>query len=332
VKAFVTGVGGFLGSHLAEALRGQYVVDGNDSLVCGSIDNVPEGVAFYDTDCRDFDGMRDIFDDCRPDVLIHAAATASEGFSVFSPSFITKNIYEASVATFSAAIANGVKRIVFMSSMARYGMNALPFTEQTAPRPVDPYGCAKVAAEQTLRILCETHNVKYSILVPHNIIGINQKYDDPTRNVVSIMINRVLQGKPIIVYGKGDQTRCFSPVEDCIPPILRAVHGAADGEVVNIGPDSGAITIIGLAQHICRRMGVKEEIVHVGPRPTEVKHAYCSSDKSRRMLGYKEQQSLWTCIDEMIEDLRLKGPKDFVYDYPIEISEGCPATWKERLL
>ena len=332
-RAFITGVGGFLGSHLAEALLADhYTVDGNDNLICGSIDNVPEGVAYYDTDCRDFDGMSDIFADCQPEVLVHCAATASEGFSVFSPSFITKNIYEASVATFSAAIARGVKRIVFMSTMARYGMNAIPFTESTAAKPVDPYGVAKVAAEQTLRILCETHKVKYSILVPHNIAGIRQKYDDPTRNVVSIMINRVLQGKPIIIYGDGLQTRCFSPVADCIPPIVRAVHGAADGEVINIGPDSGAITVLSLAQHICSRMGVKESIVHVDPRPNEVKHAWCSSEKSRRVLGYKEQQSLWTCIDEMIEDLRRKGPKEFMYDYPVEISEGCPVTWKERLL
>ena len=332
-RVFVTGIAGFLGSHLAEALlKDQYVVDGNDNLICGDMDNVPDGAAYYDTDCRDFDGMSDIFSEVRPDVLIHCAATASEGFSVFSPSFITKNIYEASVATFSAAIASGVKRIVFMSTMARYGHSPLPFLETMPARPTDPYGVAKVAAEQTLSILCETHGVKYSVLCPHNIIGLKQKYDDPTRNAVSIMINRILNGKPIIIYGDGLQTRCFSPVADCLPPILRAVHGAADGEVVNVGPDTGSISILELARHICRRMGVKDDIVHVAPRPAEVKHAWCSSDKSRRLLGYKEQQSLWTCIDEMIDDLRRKGAKPFAYDYPIEISEGCPVTWKERLL
>ena len=75
---------------------------------------------------------------------------------------------------------------------------------------VDPYGVSKVAAERILEILCHTHDVEYNIAVPHNIIGPNQKYDDPFRNVVSIMINRMMQGKAPIIYGDGNQTRCFS--------------------------------------------------------------------------------------------------------------------------
>ena len=120
--------------------------------------------------------------------------------SVFSPYEITKNNYLASVSIFSAAINEKVKRIIFCSSMARYGGQQTPFTEDMKPNPVDPYAISKVAAENVLINLCELNNVEYVIAVPHNIIGPRQRYDDPFRNVVSIMLNRMLQGKAPIIY------------------------------------------------------------------------------------------------------------------------------------
>ena len=87
------------------------------------------------------------------------------------------------MSVFTAAINNGVKRIVFCSSI-RYGNLKPPFKETDVPKPVDPYGISKLAAEKMLINLCETNNVEYNIAVPHNIIGPNKKYDDPFRNVV----------------------------------------------------------------------------------------------------------------------------------------------------
>lgn len=105
-----------------------------------------------------------------------------------------------------------------MSSMARYGSQETPFTEDMTPMPQDPYGIAKYASEMLVRNVCYTHGMDFVILVPHNIIGPRQKYDDPFRNVVSIMINRALQGKQPIIYGDGNQMRCFSFISDLINP------------------------------------------------------------------------------------------------------------------
>ena len=66
--------------------------------------------------------------------------------------------------------------------MVRYGDQAAPFTEVMRPAPVDPYGIAKVAAEETLKVLGEVHEFEWNIAVPHNIVGEGQKYDDPYRN------------------------------------------------------------------------------------------------------------------------------------------------------
>ena len=86
------------------------------------------------------------------DVVIHAAAYAHEGLSVVSPNIICSNIVNASTAVFSAAIQNKVKRIVYCSSMARYGNISQPFKEDDIPNPVDPYGISKLAAEKYLSI------------------------------------------------------------------------------------------------------------------------------------------------------------------------------------
>lgn len=328
MNVWITGIAGFLGSHLADALIADaHEVYGNDNLICGDVNNWKP--PFANVDCCNQKSMLKMFNHYKPEVLVHCAATAHEGLSSFSPSFITRNIYEASIATFSAAISSGVKRIVYMSSMSRYGDNDVPFHEDQPPNPVDPYAVAKVAAEDTLRILAKTHGIDYSIAVPHNIIGTRQRYTDPFRNVASIMINRCKQGKPPIIYGDGNQIRCFSPVADCIPSLIKMVNGEANGEVVNIGPDSGELTINQLAFLIMRLTGFKGEPVYMPDRPNEVKHAYCSSDKARRLLGYEPKQAIDDCLAEMVEAIE---PKPFIWDFPIEIAAGCPKVWTERLL
>lgn len=226
-----------------------------------------------------------------------------------------------------------------MSSMSRYGTgksqdgnaNNPPFGEDThVTAPVDPYGIAKVAAEETLKVLCETHHVKWSIAVPHNIIGLRQRYVDPYRNVASIMINRCKQGKGPIVYGNGSQKRCFSPVMDCLPSLVRMIEGYADGHTVNIGPDRGEITITDLALLIKKLTQCDEEIIYVPGRPNEVHQAFTTSDKARELLGYKEQQPLISCLTEMVLAV---DPKPFIYDFPIEIVNGkTPETWTKRLM
>ena len=107
MKIFITGVAGFLGSHLADRmLELGHEVTGNDNLLGGYRANVDPRVKFYTTDCCDRRMMECIIKDS--EVVIHCAATAHEGLSVFSPDFITKNIYQASVSTISAAISAGV--------------------------------------------------------------------------------------------------------------------------------------------------------------------------------------------------------------------------------
>jgi UDP-glucose 4-epimerase len=332
MKIFITGVAGFLGSHLADRMISlEHSVSGNDNFLGGYVDNINPLVDFHEVDCCDYDSMVCLMKDV--DVVIHAAATAHEGLSVFSPNFITKNVYQASISTISAAIANNVKRFVFCSSMARYGNQEFPFVETQNTSPVDPYGIAKVAVEQTLIMLSNIHGMEWNIAVPHNIIGPRQRYDDPFRNVVSIMINRNLQGKEAIVYGDGFQKRCFSYIDDCVFCLEKLALGNIVGEIINIGPDEESVTINELVDLIAKECNFHSTPTHFLNRPAEVKNAICSSKKARDYLGYRTTTSLAESITKTAEWIRHRGTKQTDYSFPLEIvNDKTPIPWKDRLM
>jgi UDP-glucose 4-epimerase len=196
------------------------------------------------------------------DVVYHCAATPHEGLSVFSPYVISKNNLLASVSVITAAIQNKVKRIIYCSSMARYGKQQTPFKEDMKTKPQDPYGISKVAGEEMLKTLCDTHGVEWVIAVPHNIIGPKQKYDDPFRNVVSIFLNRMMQNKAPIIYGDGAQTRCFSYVDDCISCLIKMLDSKeVVGHVINIGPDEEFVSIKEVAEICANVTGFNEPFI-----------------------------------------------------------------------
>ena len=333
MKIYITGIAGFLGSHLAKRLIDLgHEISGNDSMIQGEIDNLPKNINFHKTDCCNYDEMCNNLKDI--DIVYHCAATAHEGLSVFSPNFITKNIYQASISVITASIINKVKRFVFCSSMARYGKQKSPFTEDMIPKPEDPYGIAKVAVEDTLKLLCEVHSMDYNIAVPHNIVGPNQKYDDPFRNVMSIFINRNLQNKPSIIYGDGNQTRCFSYIDDVIFCLEKlALEKKISKEIINIGPDEETITINELSKLVSNETGYNGDPIYVAGRPQEVKEASCSSDKARKLLDYKTKTSLKESVKFTADYIRSKGTRDFIYNLPVEIkSDITPETWTKKTI
>ena len=330
---FITGIAGFLGSNLAEYyLKKNFTVSGCDNLIGGSLDNIDQNkINFFKADCEDLDTMKRIIKGA--DILCHAAAYAHEGLSSFSPVLISNNNVTGSVSVFTAAIINKVKRIVYCSSMARYGSIKIPFREDDELKPVDPYGVSKVAAENILKILSKTHNVEYNIAVPHNIIGPRQKYDDPYRNVVSIMINLMLQKRNPIIYGDGNQKRTFSDIDDCIYCLDKLLTDPnVVSQVINIGPDEEYVSINELYRLLSNKLKFNLEPKYLEDRPNEVKEATCSADKARKILGYKTSVSLDKSLDKMIDYISNKGPKVFQYNYPLEINnEKTPLAWKERL-
>lgn len=330
---FISGIAGFLGSHLADVMlaHGHRVV-GCDNLCSGDITHVPQEADFHELDINDYRRVNKIT--ANVDVIFHTAATAYDGLSVFSPHFVTQNVYSNTVSLLAAAIDNNVRRFVFCSSMARYGRQEVPFREEMTPSPRTPYGVAKYAAEKTIESLCRIHQREYVICVPHNIIGPRQKYDDPFRNVAAIMINRMLQGKQPIIYGTGQQKRCFSYIQDTLQVLEQLVFAdQAAGQIINVGPDEEFVTILELAQTIADVIGMELKPIFVDGRPGEESFANCSADKARHLFKYETKYKLREGIEAMVDWIRLKGPKPFKYDIEIEIkNELLPRTWREAII
>jgi UDP-glucose 4-epimerase len=330
----ITGVAGFLGSHLADSFLARgYKVSGIDNFIGGYKDNVSDEVLCHEVDLDNLSAIQPLFEGI--DLVVHTACTAYEGLSVFSPALITRNTSQITANIMSASLRAGVRKIVYMSSMARYGtQEKLPFTEDMVPKPQDPYGISKYASELLIENLSKTHGMEYSILVPHNIIGPRQKFDDPYRNVASIMVNRMLQGKQPIIYGTGDQKRCFSFIQDVIDPLMVACEtSVVDGTVTNIGPDEEFISINDLAKTIAEILSFDLDPIYMPERPQEVFEANCSADKARELLNYSTSTTLVDGLTQLSNWIIQRGAKPFEYHLPIEfVTEKTPKTWTQRLM
>jgi UDP-glucose 4-epimerase len=333
-KVLITGVAGFLGSHLADRfLEDGCEVVGIDNLIGGYKSNIPDGVEFYEKDLVNLSEIEPLFKGVEK--VIHAACTAYEGLSVFSPALIVQNTTQITATTLSASVKHGVSKFIYCSSMARYGtQDEVPFQETMTPKPQDPYGIAKVASENLVRNISSTHGLDWVVLVPHNIIGPRQKYDDPYRNVASIMINRMLNGKQPIIYGNGEQKRCFSFIQDTINPFIKACNNQDIKDlVINIGPDEEFISINELAIKIARILSFDLNPIYMPDRPQEVLNANCSANRARELLQYKTLTNLDEGLKELANWIILQGPKEFNYHLPIEfVTDKTPKTWTKKLI
>jgi UDP-glucose 4-epimerase len=148
------------------------------------------------------------------------------------------------------------------------------------------------------------------------------------------MINRMLQGKQPIIYGNGEQKRCFSFMQDVTDPLMIACEtNVADGRIVNIGPDEEFVTINELAQKLSIILDFKLEPIYMPGRPQEVFHANCSANLARELLNYKTTTSLESGLVELVNWIKSKGARQFNYHLPLEfVTDKTPKTWTDRLM
>lgn len=327
-KVLLTGVAGLIGSHMAEYLvKKGYDVYGIDNLSGGYIENVPNGVTFFQGDLRNQNWLAETFNKVKPDYVYHFAAYAAEGLSPFIRNFNYTNNLICSVNVINECVKNEVKKIIFTSSMAVYGENKVPFKETDQPKPEDPYGIAKYAVEMDLEQAHKQFGLKYSIVRPHNVIGVRQNIWDKYRNVIGIWIRKVLKGENIPVFGNGLQKRAFSDVQYCLEPMEKLLNGH-DQQIFNIGADR-EYTLNGMAKmvrDIAREFGFDPSVVHLEAR-NEVTNAYCWHEKAKLVLGFKDETDIKNTIRDMFI-WSMKQPDREVKLMPYEIEKGMYSYWK----
>lgn len=328
-RVLVTGVAGFIGSHVAEhCLRSGFEVVGVDDLSGGFIENIPPGVDFQQGSVGNNDWVAKLWADYRFDYVYHLAAYAAEGLSHFIRRFNYQTNLIGSINLINQAIIHRAKCFVFTSSIAVYGANQNPLTETLLPQPEDPYGISKYAIELDLAAANRLFGLPYIIFRPHNVYGERQNIADKYRNVIGIFMNQALHGQPMTIFGDGLQTRAFSYIDDVAPIIARApLTSAAYQQVFNIGADQ-PYSVMSLAQAIAHVMGVEPRLIHLPPRQ-EVVHAYASHARAQIVFESPKPVTLDEGLWRMAQWVRARGPMTPVEFKEIEVSLNLPPAWSK---
>ena len=328
-RSLVTGAAGFIGSHVARhCLDLGHEVVAVDDLSGGFEGNVPAGATFRKGSVTDSAFVDGLFAVGGFDYVYHLAAYAAEGLSHFIRRFNYTNNVIGSVNLINAAARHDARRFVFTSSIAVYGTNQLPMTEDLEPKPEDPYGIAKYAVELDLHAAQRMFGLEYTVFRPHNVYGEHQNIGDPYRNVVGIFMNQVMSGKPMTVFGDGEQSRAFSHIDDVAPVIARSVaEPAAANEVFNVGADQPT-TVLELATLVAAAFHTEPWIGRV-PARNEVLHAFASHEKARRVFGAAEPVPLDVGLERMAVWAREHGPRKTAAFAGIEVWKNFPRAWDD---
>lgn len=340
MKILVTGAAGFMGSHLVDGLVGlDHEVFSIDDLSGGYLKNVNPKSHFTQLDLRDQKKTENYILKIKPEVVYHLAADATEGRSQFTPINCTQRNYLAYLNLLVPCISSNFKKMILASSMSVYGSQKPPFSEDMKRKPDDIYGISKASMENATEILSEVHGFKYVIIRPHNVYGPRQNMADPYRNVIAIFINCLLNNKNFYIYGKGEQKRAFSYIDDFTPYIIKAGFlKEAEGQIFNIGPTE-EYTINELSEVVLDNFFTDGKIPkkfrpkYLPMRPKEVIDAWCTVSKAKKILGYRTSVTLQAGVRGMIEWAKTLGPQKFAYMDNLEIvSKETPATWKNKLM
>lgn len=306
MNILVTGNLGLIGSNFVKYLQNNktnlFNIIGIDDLSGGMIENINNDITQYYVNLEDDNAVNYIFDKHKIDYVYHFAAYAAEGLSPFIRNFNYRNNLLSSVNIINACINFNIKKLIFTSSMAVYGSNQTPFFEDMIPSPEDPYGVAKYAVEQDIKTANHMFNLSYTIVRPHNVIGIGQNIYDKYRNVIGIWIRRILNGESITIYGDGSQIRSFSDISFYMEPFFKLMDNKYDNQIYNIGADK-YISILDAAktlQRIAKDKNIKTEIEFLEKRK-EVHTAYCNHDKAKKDLNFVDNTNLGQTMSDMLE-------------------------------
>ncbi len=300
-RVLVTGGAGFIGSHVSDVfIANGWTVEIIDNLSSGKRSNIPKAAKLHEVDVRSPEAGR-IVQDGAFDVIVHLAAQIDVRRSVSDP------LFDASVNVLGSlnileSVRNSSRpqqtRVVFSSTGgAIYGDLATPPTVEITPKePDSPYAIAKLAVEHYLSYYTRIHGLETVVIRFGNVYGPRQ---DPhgEAGVVAIFCGRIMQNRPLTIFGDGTQTRDYVHVTDVaeaaflvatttLPPVQRL-----DDRAFNIGTGS-ATSVVDLAQALLDAAGANVPIEFAPRRAGELQDSCLSVDKARDVLGWSPRITL----------------------------------------
>lgn len=305
-KALVTGGAGFIGSHTVEKLvgRGLHSIV-LDDLSVGTSKNLPREAELIDGDITDPVVVRRAL--AGVDVVFHLAARVSirDSFRGFVEDVKTNVM--GTVNILKCLEGTSVKKFVYASSMAVYGdARCLPIDETHPLKPTSPYGISKCASENYVSCFCRQLGIESVALRYFNTYGPRQTLT-PYVGVITIFIQKLLNGEDVPVFGDGTQVRDFVCVEDVANANLLAMDYEGACENFNIGTGV-ATSINSLAEHLKTIMKQPAPIHHLPAQPGEPASSVADSSLARRELGFSARWRLEEKLSEVIEWNRNRRP------------------------
>lgn len=281
-KVLITGVAGFIGSHVASRfLQEGYQVIGIDDLSGGNVTNIPAGVDFIQGDLALAATIARIPRDCRK--ILHLAGQSSGEISFDDP---VADLEKNTVSTLNLiryGVENRVERIVYASSMSVYGaVENAPISESHHCRPLSCYGVGKHAAEGYLRVYL--NKLPFVSLRMFNVYGPGQDMSNLRQGMVSIYLAQALANGQIEVKGSVERFRDFIYIDDVVETWLRAAtYTSALGQTLNVG--TGVRTTVGeLLERVCALVPGSSYYVQ-GVTPGDQSGIYADVSELRKCLN-----------------------------------------------
>jgi len=279
-KIIVTGGAGFIGSHLVDKLVENHQVIIIDNLFSGKEENLNPKAEFHNLDITDFDSIKPLFENV--DYVFHLAAIPRVPFSVEDPISTSKTNILGTVNVFKAAADNNVKRVVFASSSSVYGdQPKQPLKEDMKPNAISPYALQKLVGEQFAKLFTDLYKLPVVCLRYFNVFGPRLDPESEYSLVIGKFLKQKSDGKPLTIFGDGEQTRGFSYVLDVVEANIKAMESdLKGGEIINISSgDSYSVN------YLAKWIG--GEIVYLPKRTGDILHTQADVSLAKELLGWE---------------------------------------------
>lgn len=308
-RVLVTGGAGFIGSHLCQRL----VAQGDEVTILDELNDYYSpalkqenlaavldtgAVRFFRHDICDAERVERIFQEVRPEAVIHLAARAGVRPSLEQPLLYARVNVEGTTALLEASRKAGVRKFVFASSSSVYGVaNRVPFSEEDLTNlPVSPYAATKLAGEK----ICYTYSHLYGISVVclrfFTVYGPRQRPDLAIRKFTE----SIDAGRPIPFFGDGASGRDYTFIEDTVQGILAALDYGCSYDIFNLG-NSHPVSLSAMVETIEAALGQKAIIQRLPEQPGDVPITYADISKAERLLGYSPKTPFATGIERFVE-------------------------------